>query len=73
VVLLHNWGMKQSTPIRVLRRSQELSQDELAFRSGIERTRLCRAERGYLVLTVEELVRVAKALHVEVERLLATT
>lgn len=61
--------MSHSTPIRKIRRSKELSQDELSRRSGVERSKLCRAERGYRTLTREELKHIARALRVDVEQL----
>jgi transcriptional regulator with XRE-family HTH domain len=54
------------TPItlRALRHHQGLSIDELSKRSKIERSRLSRAERGYVELRDEEVKRIASLLGV---------
>jgi transcriptional regulator with XRE-family HTH domain len=59
--------------IRRIRRSKELTQDELARRSGLERSRLCRAERGYATLTENELRRLAETLEVDASQLMRAT
>jgi transcriptional regulator with XRE-family HTH domain len=47
----------------------KLSQDELAFLSGVPQPRLSRAERGYLWLRADERERVARVLGVGVTEL----
>lgn len=61
---------KRSHPnFRKLRQAAGLSQDELAFRTGVVQSRVSRAERGYLWLSPEELIRVADVLGIEVSAL----
>jgi len=50
--------------LRELRLKNKMSQDELAFRSGVTQPRLSRAERGYLWLATDERERVANVLKV---------
>jgi transcriptional regulator with XRE-family HTH domain len=56
--------------IRKIRRAKDFSQDKLARLAGIERSRLCRAERGYATLTENELRLMAEALEVDVTQLI---
>jgi transcriptional regulator with XRE-family HTH domain len=58
--------MTTKHPLYRLRRTRELTQDELARRTGIERSKLSRAERGYSSLHPEELRRLARVLRVKV-------
>lgn len=55
--------------IRELRELRWLSQDKLAFESGIHRTWIGIVERGQRNLTIENIERLAKALGVSVEEL----
>jgi transcriptional regulator with XRE-family HTH domain len=55
--------------LRALRLEKELSQDELAYRTGVAQSRISRAERGFLWLDDEEAVRIAAALGVELNAL----
>ena len=58
---------KRSHPgLRSARLARKLSQDELAFLSGVSQPRLSRAERGYLWLRNTELDALAKVLDVPV-------
>lgn len=48
--------------IRICRRHLGLTLDELARRSGTERSKLSRAERGFVRLRADELERLVNAL-----------
>ena len=52
--------------LRLLRKAQGFTLDELARRAKSERTRLSRYERGYARLNPDELKRVARVLRVKV-------
>lgn len=56
--------------IRDLRESLWLSQDKLAFKSGIHRTWIGIVERGQRNLTLENIEKLAKALWVSVGELM---
>lgn len=53
--------------LRLLRKAQGFTLDELARRANSERTRLSRYERGYARLSQGELKRVARVLRVKVD------
>jgi transcriptional regulator with XRE-family HTH domain len=55
--------------IRKIRESIWLSQDKLAFKSGIHRTWIGIVERGQRNLTLENIEKLAKALGVSIEEL----
>ena len=57
--------------VRALREAAGLSQEELAFRAGMKRTYLSDLERGVRNPTVRALGRLAEALSVPADRLLA--
>lgn len=57
--------------IRARRRELGLSIDELGLRAGIERSRLSRAERGYVHLNHDELTRLALHLGLEADHLVS--
>ena len=52
--------------IRKARNSKKLSQEELAFRAGVDRSYLSEIENGYKNISVVVLCNIAKALEVEV-------
>ncbi len=56
--------------LKMLRRSQNISQEELAFRSGLHRTYISSVERGQRNISLANIARLAKALEVEPYRLL---
>ena len=56
--------------VRKFREERELSQEDLAFESGVHRTYLSGVERGVRNPTVTVLERIAKALKVPSSRLL---
>lgn len=61
---------KRSHPgLRSARVARKLSQDELAFLSGVSQPRLSRAERGYLWLRPDERKAVADVLAVTIDAL----
>jgi transcriptional regulator with XRE-family HTH domain len=51
----HLTASERQLRIREARRSHRISIDELAKRAGLERSRLWRGERGYIVLPDVEL------------------
>lgn len=51
--------------LRSIRQQMKLSIDEIARRSGVERSRISRAERGYVALQAEEIRRLAAVVSVE--------
>jgi transcriptional regulator with XRE-family HTH domain len=53
--------------IMTLRKMQELSQDELARRAGIQRTHLSRIEAGKYAVTLETIQAIAEALGMTVD------
>ncbi|MFL9955296.1 helix-turn-helix transcriptional regulator [Paraburkholderia nemoris] len=55
--------------IREIRQSQSISQEELAHRSGIDRSYMSSVERGGQNIGVMHLVRIAEALEVSVAAL----
>lgn len=57
--------------VRALRKAAALSQEELAFRAGMKRTYLSDLERGMRNPSVRVLGRLANALGVPPDRLLA--
>lgn len=57
--------------VRALRKAAAMSQEELAFRAGMKRTYLSDLERGMRNPSVRALARLAEALGVPPERLLA--
>ena len=65
MVLLSLISMDIGTTIRVRRTELRLSMDELGRRSGIERSRLSRAERGYVKLSADEIARLQDILELD--------
>ncbi len=59
------------TNIRKLRNSKKLSQEELAFKAGIDRSYLSEIENGYKNLGVLTLGQIAGALGVKITALFA--
>ena len=57
------------TNIRKIRNSKKLSQDELAFQAGIDRSYLSQIENGHKSAGVSILDQIAKALDVEITTL----
>lgn len=53
--------------IMTLRKMQEMSQDELARRAGIQRTHLSRIEAGKYAVTLETIQAIAEALGMTVD------
>lgn len=56
--------------LRKIRREKEVTQAALAQQSGIECSRLCRAEHGYVALTESELYAIAKVLKINADLLI---
>ena len=58
--------------VRRARKALNLSQEELAFEAGLDRTYISQVERGKRNMTIVVLARLATALHTTPERLIAT-
>ena len=56
--------------LKTLRRSQNISQEELAFRSGLHRTYISSVERGERNISLANIVKIAKALAIEPYKML---
>lgn len=56
--------------IRALRKTRGLSQDNLAYACGLDRSYMGRIERGEVSITIEKLYRLASALQCEPAALL---
>ncbi|WP_438040243.1 helix-turn-helix domain-containing protein [Sorangium sp. So ce128] len=65
--------MGTTNMLRARRRELGLSIDELGQRANIERSRLSRAERGYIRLNGDELKRLKFHLGLEEEQVIATS
>lgn len=59
--------------VRLRRQALGLSQEELAFRSGIDRTYIGGVERGERNLSLKNIARIAAALNFSIADLLKTT
>ncbi|MFT2011473.1 helix-turn-helix domain-containing protein [Pontibacter sp. 13R65] len=57
--------------LRELRRERKMSQEELAFRSGLDRTYISLLERGLRVPTIDTLFKVSRSLGVQPEDIVA--
>jgi transcriptional regulator with XRE-family HTH domain len=56
--------------LKTFRRSQNISQEELAFRSGLHRTYISSVERGERNISLANIAKLAKALDIEPYKLL---
>jgi len=66
-------SIKLGQVIRDRRKSRGLSQEELAFKSGLHRTYISQIERGLKSLTVETLFKLGKTLGARPSELIADT
>lgn len=57
------------TKLKQIRNNQKLSQEELAFRSGLHRTYISDIERGVRNVSLENIQKIAKALDVNISSL----
>lgn len=56
--------------VRRVRKSRNVSQDQLALKAGIDRSYMGRIERGQVNVTVEKAYRLAEALECDVHDLM---
>jgi transcriptional regulator with XRE-family HTH domain len=56
--------------LRKLREKQRLSQEELGFRAGIDRTYISGVERGLRNISLNNIHRLAKALEIPLDKLM---
>ena len=66
----HDYLIQTGLRVRVLRTAQQLTQNQLADRAGLDRTYVSRLEHGQHNLTVLTLARLATALNINPEELL---
>ncbi len=66
---LRSFLRKLGRRIRELRKAQEISQDQLAYESGLQRVTIGAIERGEQNPTTETLLNISSALNVEVRDL----
>lgn len=62
----HRFG----TEVRKCREGRSLSQEQLAERAGVHRTFVGRIERGETNITLQNILRIARALGIKASRLL---
>ena len=65
----YNVRKKFGKRLRVLRKSAQLSQEELGFKANIHRTYIGAVERGEQNVSLDNIYRLAKALKVELKEL----
>lgn len=67
-----NQGLAQSIGvlIRSTRKQENISQEQLALLTGIDRSYLGRIERGEVSVTVEKLAQIAVVLNVDIKSLI---
>jgi transcriptional regulator with XRE-family HTH domain len=63
---------KLAKRLRQLRESKGLSQEDFAFQSNLGRSYYWRLEQGQINVTLETLVRLSNALHIEIAALFQT-
>jgi len=56
--------------LRKLREQQRLSQEELGFRAGLDRTYISGVERGLRNISLNNIYRLAKALEIPLDKLM---
>lgn len=59
---MENLAKRLGANIRAFRKATNMSQDELALQSGIDRSYIGRIERGEVNITVEKLYKIAAVL-----------
>lgn len=65
----YNVRKKFGKRLRVLRKSAQLSQEDLGFKANIHRTYIGAVERGEQNVSLDNIYRLAKALKVELKEL----
>lgn len=58
------------TKIRKVRREKKMSQEDLAFESGLHRTYISDIERGSRNISIKNIEKIAKALEVSLKELM---
>ncbi|OGK38786.1 transcriptional regulator [Candidatus Roizmanbacteria bacterium RIFCSPHIGHO2_12_FULL_42_10] len=67
VDIKHKFGEK----MRQIRKQKKISQEELAFRAGLHRTYISDVERGFRNISIENIEKLAKALNVNIDKLIS--
>lgn len=63
----HDFLVKFGQKVQSLRKAQEISQEELAYRAGFHRTYIGMIERAERNITLSNLKRLAEALKIEIK------
>ncbi|WII93860.1 helix-turn-helix transcriptional regulator [Kingella negevensis] len=66
----HPYRLIFAQNMRQIRRLKEISQEELAFESGISKTYICEIEHGSRAVSIGVMGRIADALSIPLEKLL---
>lgn len=62
-----NLALKFGEVIRMLRKDQNISQEELAFKAGVHRTYIGMIERGEKNITLENIQKLSHALNISMK------
>jgi transcriptional regulator with XRE-family HTH domain len=62
-----NLALKFGEVIRMFRKDQNLSQEELAFKAGVHRTYIGMIERGEKNITLENIQKLSRALNISMK------
>lgn len=65
-----NIKKKLGDKIRQIRKTNKISQEELAFRASLHRTYISDVERGHRNVSLENIEKISKALNIKISELL---